>query len=120
MSEQSNEVTLKIDPSIKLGDYEPTVEVRKVSRGDNYVGSDCRIDTLDNICESSNLYIVVKKKPWVPKLDEKYFFINYSGVNETQNQETEVDRKRLEVGNYFKTRELGHAAIDLAMSATKE
>lgn len=45
-------------------------------------------------------------KKWKPKIDEKYFYVDYKAdFFSTQNNNFNIDKRMLSIGNYFKTRE---------------
>lgn len=45
-------------------------------------------------------------KKWKPKIDEKYFYVDYKAdFFSTQNNNFNIDKRMLSIGNYFKTEE---------------
>ena len=58
----------------EFDDYEPTWERREPREGDYYL--DAGDDIVKSLCDlMGSKYIIMKKKKWVPKEGESYFYV---------------------------------------------
>ena len=105
-----NEFILKTNVPPPEG-WEYTGEFRKVSDGEWYLyhGNALRWDARGF---SADCYPILRRKRWVPKMGDKYWYVNACGISSTSYEECAWDMEKVKCDNCWRTKEKAQEYFD--------
>ena len=100
--------------------YRYTGEYRYAQQGELIMPRD-DVFPWERVVESDCLHHIIEKIKWVPRLDEPFFYIDYTGdIKEVSLVSQSSINSFVGAGNYFKTRGLAQNAADAMKAMFKE